>query len=423
MELQQLSVRSFLIVAHSVRTVQGGSDMISKRNWFIAAAIGLMLATTGCGSPTPSCGDGTVDPDEGCDPPDGVFCDDECQAIDPCAVAGVCDDGNECTADSCTADPSDNTAICETPNLPDGTACDGGSAVCAAGQCGVCGDGTVDPGEECDPPDGVFCDAQCQAIDPCAVAGVCDDGNECTADSCTADPSDNTATCENPNLPDGTACNGGNGECADGQCVVCGDGAIGPGEECDPPDGVFCDAECQAIDPCAAPGVCDDRNECTANNCTADSSDNTAICENPNLLNDTPCNGPGGACADGQCVVPNAPVLTGIETALITLNECGLPGSTFEYKVDYTDPDGDVTSDGTRVFVYGLFSNGPTFSYESPSYVNIVSGNGSTGSVSAFNCLQFGPASWADITITIHDAIGHVSNSMTVRLPKPAGAE
>lgn len=257
MELQQLSVRSFLVVAHSVRGVQGGSEMIRKRNWFIAAAIGLMLATTGCGSPTPSCGDGTVDPDEGCDPPDGVFCDAQCQAIGPCAVAGVCDDGNECTADSCTADPSDNTAICENPELTDGTA----------------------------------------------------------------------------------------------------------------------------------------------------------------------CNGPGGECAAGQCVVPNAPVLTGIETALITLNECGLPGSTFEYKVDYTDPDGDVTSDGTRVFVYGLFSNGPAFSYESPGPFNIVSGNGFTGSVSAFNCLQFGPAIWVDITITIHDAIGHVSNSLTVRLPKPAGAE
>jgi len=328
------------------------------------------------------------------------------------------------------ADPSDNTAFCDNPSLPDGTACGGDSGVCAAGQCILCGDGTVDPGEECDPPDGVFCDAQCQAIDPCEAPGVCDDGNECTADDCTADPSDNTAICENPNLPDNIACGGGSGVCAGGQC--CGDGTVDPGEECDPPDGVFCDAQCQEIDPCKAPGVCDDGNECTEDNCTPDPTDNTAICENPDLRDGIQCRGPGGACVAGQCDNPDAPLLSNIQQTLITLNECGLPGlSTFEYRVDFTDRNGDVPFEeyrevlagGARVFVGIEFSNGPTDSYESLSYFNQVTGNGSAGSVGALNCLQFGPAEWADITITIHDASGNVSNSLTVPIPKPPGAD
>jgi hypothetical protein len=61
----------------------------------------------------------------------------------------------------------------------------------------VCGDGALDAGEACDPPDGVSCDANCQVI---ALGGP-----------------------------------------------ICGDGALDAGEACDPPDGVSCDANCQVI--------------------------------------------------------------------------------------------------------------------------------------------------------------------------------
>ena len=399
-----------------------------------AAAIGLALTATGCGSSGAgaACGNGMIDTDEDCDPPDGVFCDSECQSIDPCAAAGVCDDGNECTENNCTADPSDNTAFCENPNMADGTACDGGNATCDAGRCvsaPPCGDGTVDPGEDCDPPDGVFCDDECQAIDPCAVPDVCDDENDCTVDSCTADPSDNTAVCENANVPDLTACAGGNGTCDAGQCTFCGDGTVDPGEDCDPPDGVVCDDECQEIDPCAAPGVCDDGNVCTANNCTADPSDNTAICENPNLPDGTACNGPSGTCDAGQCVAPDAPVLSNIGQTLVALNDCGLPGSALEYKVDFTDPNGDVPPEayaeelpgGARVFVGLEFSNGPTDSYESLSFFNEVTGNGFAGTVGSINCLEFGIATWVDVTLTINDASGDVSNSTDGTSTKATG--
>jgi len=47
-----------------------------------------------------------------------------------------------------------------------------------------CGDGIIQPGEQCDPPNGTTCDAFCQDIDVCTVDADCDDGLFCTIDSC-----------------------------------------------------------------------------------------------------------------------------------------------------------------------------------------------------------------------------------------------
>ena len=64
----------------------------------------------------------------------------------------------------------------------------------AWGPCQLCGNGVVDPGEECDPPDGVTCDDNCQIIPqdccfphPPPVAG-CDDPI-CESTVCAVDPS------------------------------------------------------------------------------------------------------------------------------------------------------------------------------------------------------------------------------------------
>ena len=59
---------------------------------------------------------------------------------------------------------------------------------------GVCGDGTVDPGEQCDPPNGTSCSETCQTI-----------------------------------------------------LATCGDCVVGPGEQCDPPNQTTCSATCQTI--------------------------------------------------------------------------------------------------------------------------------------------------------------------------------
>ncbi len=54
----------------------------------------------------------------------------------------------------------------------------------------ICGNGIVEPGEECDPPDGVTCDASCQIIPTMCGDGIlqpgeeCDDGNLIPGDGC-----------------------------------------------------------------------------------------------------------------------------------------------------------------------------------------------------------------------------------------------
>ena len=116
---------------------------------------------------------------------------------------------------------------------------------------------------------------------------------------------------------------------------------------------------------------------------------------------------------------PVAPQLLDIDHQLITLDECGLPGSTFRYSVDYYDGDGDVTPSGTRVFVDIVWSAGGTESYESDGAFNSVTGNGFTGAVQAYNCLEHGSSSYADVTVTIWDASGRASNPQTTRVPRP----
>lgn len=109
--------------------------------------------------------------------------------------AAPCDDGNECTTDSC---PPTGTA-CEFV-LNDGASC--------AGDTGVCQD--VGGAAEC--------------VDNCSGV-TCDDGNPCTDDPA-CDPSGGTATCPTPVNDDANACSQGDGSaawdnCTQGSACVC----------------------------------------------------------------------------------------------------------------------------------------------------------------------------------------------------------
>jgi cysteine-rich repeat protein len=112
-----------------------------------------------------------VPSDATCD--DGQFCTlDNCDPLHGCENiddSTVCDDSNFCTTDTC------NEAVDSCANSPaaDGTPCDDGEPattgdVCIAGVCtGVppCGNGTLDPGEQCDDGnliDGDGCSSTCQ---------------------------------------------------------------------------------------------------------------------------------------------------------------------------------------------------------------------------------------------------------------------
>ncbi len=198
----------------------------------------------------------------------------------PSCAAPICGDGN--------LDPGEE---CDDGNNVDGDGC---SAVCTVEP--FCGDGNLDPGEECDDGnnvDGDGCDANCKVELPQAFCGdgnldpgeECDDGNNVDGDGCSA-----TCTvepvCGDGNLDPGEECDDGNNADGDGcsaNCTVepfCGDGNLDPGEECDDgnnADGDGCDANCETEtvalvcgDGILDPGEqCDDGNNVNGDGCDA----------------------------------------------------------------------------------------------------------------------------------------------------------
>ncbi|HUS63704.1 MAG TPA: DUF4215 domain-containing protein [Kofleriaceae bacterium] len=168
-------------------------------------------------------------------------------------------------------------------------ACDDGNQIDDAtcrGDCGVgyCGDGTLDPGEDCD--DGYTihnaddCPADC-TYDLCGDGtsddGLydgeeCDDGDLDDQDACRNDCT--RAECRNGILDIGTeSCDDGNLEDGDGcrwDCVseLCGNGDIDPGEVCDngnAQSGDGCRWDCLGVEECGD-GLRDDDEECDDGN-------------------------------------------------------------------------------------------------------------------------------------------------------------
>ena len=260
-----------------------------------------------------------------------------------------CNDGNECTDDSC--DPA--TGQCESvPGAPN-RECDfdGLPGLCSDGLCEdamlcsgiVCDDDNECTNDTCDPlegqcesnsvNDGVTCDfggtpgvcmsGVCEDADPCAGV-ICDDNNECTDDSCNP----LNGACETTPVGSETECDFGGfpGLCSGGVCqdamlcsgVVCDDDNECADEACNPlsgacdftvvPNGSACDfaglpglceggvcrdaALCDNID-------CDDGNECTGEACQPDSG----TCDTTNVTDGTACDFGGlpGLCSTGVC--------------------------------------------------------------------------------------------------------------------------
>jgi cysteine-rich repeat protein len=134
-------------------------------------------------------------------------------------------------------DPGDGDGDAETTGVGDGDG-DTGS--------GTCGDGLVDPGEECDfgpdNSDTSTCTTSCliaECGDGLLLAGFeeCDDGNSSNTDDCVDDCK--PASCGDGFTHEGVEeCDDGNTEEADGcttSCTpgVCGDGVLQGGEQCD----------------------------------------------------------------------------------------------------------------------------------------------------------------------------------------------
>jgi cysteine-rich repeat protein len=182
-----------------------------------------------------------------------------------------------------------------------------------------CGNGNVDPGEQCDDgntvagdccspacqfePDGQTCDdGRFCTLDTVCSQGAClggtprdcDDGNACTADRC----DEPTARCvQDAALRDGVPCDDGDAcsqqdACGGGTCqgrpVACDDGNVCTTDTCDPTAGCrFADADGTS---------CDDADACTdADTCRAGTCSGTRVC-GPSL---PPGDGSGGGTGGG----------------------------------------------------------------------------------------------------------------------------
>ncbi len=294
---------------------------------------------------------------------DGNLCNgnETCNATGSCTAgtAPVVNDGNPCTADSCTA----ATGVAHTP-VSAGTACaDGnlcnGSEICnAVGSC-LAGtplnvnDGNPCTTDSCDPlqgvlhpptPVGTSCGDSnvCNGVETCNGLGSCtqtsppvvDDGNVCTNDNC--DPTLGVIHTLAPNgtpCSDDTVCNGDEA-CFVGSCVTStpppelDDANPCTADECDPLTGAVhtpaapgssCDDGdvCNGVATCDEFAVCglspapivDDSNPCTADACDPSSGvSHTALPVGTTCADDTVCNGDEtcdgfGACSAGTALV------------------------------------------------------------------------------------------------------------------------
>lgn len=277
---------------------------------------------------TPSvCGNGLVEPGEACD--EGGANGTSCRCTKECEVAysgKPCDDGLWCTA----TDTCDGAGSC----VGTGDPCAGSGLTCNAntGLCDGCGDGDIDvaAGEQCDdgPDNGT---SPCGCTSGCALPSTCTPGQVCAVDpqvfegyTCTV-PCGNGALdpgeeCDEPGNPccidcladTGTACDPGPcavaGECAAGYCTtitaypcpsgsrcdadadghavciaLCGNGTVDRkyGEECEPDPHASLP---YGTDPCACAKTCKWPRgdvQCTADAsfCTVDRCDGAGHCQ------------------------------------------------------------------------------------------------------------------------------------------------
>jgi len=209
------------------------------------------------------CIEGICNPESGaCEAraaPDGTACDDNrwCTQGDECVsgkcsgVERTCADTDPCTRDSC--DENTDTCLHEVVPRP-GAEGPTGAPTCSNGSDDDC-DGMTD-----------LADANCNA---CQQDAECDDGNECTLDSCVEQDCYNIPVAdETPCSDDGVFCNGVE-VCRQGVCTHSGNPCPGADGDGDCSESCAEDLRsCTADDPQDA--ACDDGNWCTVSDtCTS----------------------------------------------------------------------------------------------------------------------------------------------------------
>ena len=315
------------------------------------------------GEDDPRCDDGQECTSERCDPETGRciyeanddFCDDGqfCTGVEACAPfrgcvlssIPVCDDNHNCTIDQCNEEEDECEYIPENSRCNDGHYCNGL--------------------EQCDP------DGGCVSGTP----PTCDDGQECTNDSCNDDQNRCVYEADNSVCDDGLWCTGEE-ICLPGQgCVLqsipqCDDNIPCTVDQCNEDedqcdyiaedglcnDGLFCNGveTCNPEGGCEEGSTpsCDDEDDCTTDSCNSGLN----RCVSP--IRDQDDDGdPDALCGGGDCNDNNPEIYTGKEEecngeddncdGMIdegTLNDCGECGPTPEEICDEVDNncDGEI---------------------------------------------------------------------------------
>jgi hypothetical protein len=339
----------------------------------------------------------SCDEQTGCQVGEPLLCQDAdlCNGQETCdpatgCVAGKpldCNDGNPCTDDTCSADAgcvfTHNQAACDDGNKCTlGDLCQGG--FCVAAGLLSCDDDNPCTTDSCDPKSGCLhllnsapCNDGnvCTLNDTCTLgecqgqgALTCNDGNPCTFDSC-----DGESGCQFS--PVDEACDDGNActeedQCINGFCtgissLQCDDGKPCTKDFCAPESG--CQFEniegpctdgdaCTLSDSCVdgecvsgIPVVCDDSNECTANEC--DSLTGCTFTPQDGPCDDLSACTEGDVCADGKC--SGIPVTCDDDDAC-TQDSCDADSGCLHVVVvpccgNGELEDGEICDDGNRV--------------------------------------------------------------------------
>jgi hypothetical protein len=266
----------------------------------------------------------------------------DCRAGYTCQMAGTtgrmaclasCTDNAQCTTTlycdlatgQCAAAPSCGNGVVEQGEAcdpPDGINCNATCQLITA----VCGNSMVQAGEQCDPPQANVCDAACQWIVPagwtCTAAYYgSNDGCDCgcgVKDPDCADLLVGTCTyCNSTGSCNGlAACPGVINPTNNVACtpVTCGDGMVQGTETCDPPQAGTCDATCHRIAPTAwtcnaayygTGDGCDCGCGVVDPDCTDALVGSCRYCANTGTCNtETTCPGNINPTSNGLCVVP-----------------------------------------------------------------------------------------------------------------------
>ena len=291
----------------------------------------------------------------------------------------------------------------------------------------VCGNGVVEPGEQCDDGntlDGDCCSSTCQfdpAGAPCTGTNVC-----LTATTC-----DGAGVCGG-GTPTPGACNDGNpcttadtcagGVCVGGPALNCNDGNVCTTDTCNPATGCVNTPNtapcsdgnaCTTTDTCAGgtciPGPaanCNDGNVCTDDSCDPATgcvhAPNTASCTDGNACTTA------DTCAGSVCVGGPPPVCpTSAPVAAVTADtyvQSDLPATNFGTKTLLAVDNGTATNPGTtgvqrtflRVSVSGVGARAVSSAHLQLQVANTTNANSVTGG----SIHKITSCAWSETTMT-----------------------